>query len=181
MSNENEILNSTIIGQEIVNCIKNLKNNNAFGNDTVSNEYIKSTTELILPIYINLFNLISDTGIIPDIWLEGIIRPIYKRKGNIKHPENYRAEQFCCFSKLFTAILNARSTKFVDIHETLEENQAGFRKGYSTSDQIFSLYALIEILKARKMELRKIAACFLLLSLPAHYRVTDEALLAETT
>ena len=30
-------------------------------------------------------------------------------------------------------------------------------------------------------EIRKIAACFLRLSLPAHYRVTDEALLAETT
>ena len=30
-------------------------------------------------------------------------------------------------------------------------------------------------------EIRKIAACFPWLSLPAHYRVTDEALLAETT
>ena len=29
-------------------------------------------------------------------------------------------------------------------------------------------------------EIRKIAACFLWHSLPAHYRVTDEALLAET-
>ena len=31
------------------------------------------------------------------------------------------------------------------------------------------------------MQLRKIAVCFLWLSLPGHYRVTDEALLAETT
>ena len=31
------------------------------------------------------------------------------------------------------------------------------------------------------IEIRKTAACFLWLSLPAHYRVTDEALLAETT
>ena len=30
-------------------------------------------------------------------------------------------------------------------------------------------------------EIRKIAACFLWLSLPGDYRVTDEALLAETT
>ena len=29
--------------------------------------------------------------------------------------------------------------------------------------------------------IRKIAVCFLWLSLPSHYRVTDEALLAETT
>ena len=31
------------------------------------------------------------------------------------------------------------------------------------------------------LEIRKIAVCFLWLSLPGHYRVTDEALLAETT
>ena len=30
-------------------------------------------------------------------------------------------------------------------------------------------------------EIRKIAVCFLWLSLQGHYRVTDEALLAETT
>ena len=30
-------------------------------------------------------------------------------------------------------------------------------------------------------EIRKIAVCFLWLSLPVDYRVTDEALLAETT
>ena len=30
-------------------------------------------------------------------------------------------------------------------------------------------------------EIRKIEVCFLWLSLPSHYRVTDEALLAETT
>ena len=30
-------------------------------------------------------------------------------------------------------------------------------------------------------EIRKIAVCFLWFSLPGHYRVTDEALLAETT
>ena len=30
-------------------------------------------------------------------------------------------------------------------------------------------------------EIRKIAVCFLWLSLPSYYRITDEALLAETT
>ena len=31
------------------------------------------------------------------------------------------------------------------------------------------------------IEIRKIAICFIWLSLPGHYRITDEALLAETT
>ena len=47
-------------------------------------------------------------------------------------------------------------------------------------------YARIETLwiqhgKDCLIEIRKIAVCFLWLSLPGHYRVTDEALLAETT
>ena len=154
LNDNNEILNSQITGQEILNCIKNLKNNKSFGNDTILNEYIKSTTNQMLPIYINLFNIIFDTGIIPDIWLEGIIHPIYKSKGDAENPENYRPITILsCFSKLFTSVLNARLTKFVDVNDILEENQAGFRKGYSTADQIFSLHALIEILKARKMKL----------------------------
>ena len=71
-----------------------------------------------------------------------------------KKSENYRPITILsCFSKLFTAVLNTRLTKYVTDNEILEENQAGFRKGYSTSDQIFSLHALIEIMKARKMKL----------------------------
>ena len=152
LHDNNDILNSQITDQEIMNCIKNLKNNKAFGNDIILNEYIKTTANQLLPIYTNLFNLIFETGIIPEIWLEGIIRPIYK--GNAENPENYRPITILsCFSKLFTAVLNTRLTKYVTENEILEENQAGFRKGYSTSDQIFSLHALIEIMKARKMKL----------------------------
>ena len=37
------------------------------------------------------------------------------------------------------------------------------------------------LLAGDQVVFRKIAVCFLWLSLPGHYRVTDEALLAETT
>ena len=49
------------------------------------------------------------------------------------------------FSQLFT--------KIVDSNNILEENQAGFKKGYSTSDHLFALNALIELLKTRKKNL----------------------------
>ena len=57
------------------------------------------------------------------------------------------------FGKLFTSILNARLNKFLDVHNILEENQAGFRAGYSTMDHIFVLHALTEIAKTKKNKL----------------------------
>ena len=70
--------------------------------------------------------------------LEGAKRPIYKNKGDAKSPENYRPITILsCFGKLFTSVLNARLNKLLDAHTILEENQAGFRAGYSTMDRIF--------------------------------------------
>ena len=71
-------LDQPINAEEITKCVKNLKNNKAFADDHIINEYIKSTLTTMLPIYVDLFNIILDSGIIPDSWLEGIIRPIHK-------------------------------------------------------------------------------------------------------
>ena len=69
-------------------------------------------------------------------------------------PENYRPITILsCFGKLFTAVLNSRLTNFLNFHNILEENQAGFRAGHSTVDHIFSLFGLSEILKRKKKKL----------------------------
>ena len=107
-----------------------------------------------MPLYIKLFNFIFETGIIPDTWLEGKIRPIFKNKGDKMKPENFRPITILsCLSKLFTSILNNRLTKFLDTYDPLNENQASFRKGYSTVDHIFTLNAIFELLKAYKKKL----------------------------
>ena len=107
----------------------------------------------MLPIYVDLFNIILDSGIIPDSWLEGIIRPIHK-SGDRQNPENYRPITILsCFGKLFTSILNLRLTTLLEDNAILEENQAGFRKGYATADHIFVLHSLAELLKTRKKKL----------------------------
>ena len=99
----------------------------------------------MLPLYTSIFNLILETGILPEDWLEEIIKPIYKKKGDPLKPENYRPITILsCFGRLFTAVLNLRLTTFLNEHETLYENQAGFRAGYSTCDHIFTLHAFTE-------------------------------------
>ena len=75
-------------------------------------------------------------------WTVGVIRPIYKKKGSPADPDNYRAITIVSnIGKLFTSILNKRLNNI----ELITKVQAGFRKGYSTLDNIFILHSLISI------------------------------------
>ena len=56
--------------------VKIIKNNKASGCDNIVNEQIKHTIHMMMPIYGKLFNLILNTGKIPNSWSEGIILPI---------------------------------------------------------------------------------------------------------
>ena len=129
------ILNGVISESEISERITKLKNNKAPGAGGILNEYLKHSSPLLIPIYFKLFNIILYTGILPDSWTLGIIKPIYKNKGNQQDPDNYRAiTLISCIGKLFTAIINNRLKIFAIEINLINRNQAGFRKGHSTSD-----------------------------------------------
>ena len=105
---DNEI-NQPITESEILKKVKMLKNDKSPGSDSIVNEHIKSTIYMMLPIYTKLFNLILDTGIIPESCTIGVIKPIYKNKGDPKAPENYRPiTLLSCFGKLFTLMIDSR-------------------------------------------------------------------------
>ena len=150
----NEILDAYITEQEIISCIDNLNNGKTPSpSDEITNEYIKSTKSIMVPIYTQLFNLIFESGHIPNAWLEGTIIPLYKNKGSSLDPGNYRPITILsCLGKLFTSVLNRRLTTYLDQYNIIHENQAGFRKQYTTSDHLFTLQALIEILRKKKQK-----------------------------
>ena len=105
----------------------------------------------MIDIYVQLFNLVFDSGILPEEWLIGHMIPVYKNKGDKMNPKNYRPiTLLSCLGKVFTSILNDRLNIFIEENKLLHENQAGFRHGYSTNDHIFALYALFELLSLRK-------------------------------
>ena len=150
----NASINQPFTEAEILYAVKNLKNNKSHGIDNIVNEHLKSTIHIMCPIYVKLFNLIFDTGIVPESWSEGNILPIYKNKGNINSAENYRPiTLLSCFGKLFTAILNTRLNNFVNENDIIDSCQAGFRKGFSTTDNLFILQSLIQIAKINKSKL----------------------------
>ena len=147
-------LDEEITMDEIRKVIHKLKSNKASGLDKITNEYIKNSCVILLPLYHRLFNTILNTGCLPDSWLVGCIVPIYKNKGSVEMPENYRPiTLLSCMGKVFTAILNARLTAFLESNNLLNENQAGFRKNHSTIDNIFILHMLAEYLKSRNCKL----------------------------
>jgi hypothetical protein len=92
---------------------------------------------MFLALYVDLFNLIFNSGKIPDSWLVGNSVPFYKNKGTKTDPKNFRPITILsCFGKLFTSVLNRLNT-VSDEFLLLNENQTDFRKTYSTLDNTF--------------------------------------------
>jgi len=83
-------LNAEITEDEISKAIKCLKNGKATGLDNISNEYLNHSVPFLLPLLTKMFNLVLNSGIIPDSYQISSIIPIYKNKGDINSPENYR-------------------------------------------------------------------------------------------
>ena len=105
----NETINKAFTTDEIEKHITSLKNNKTPGIDFILNEFIKNCPKELITVIVNLFNIILDTGIIPSEWTIGVIKPIYKNKGDINDANNYRGiTLLSCIGKLFTSVLNSR-------------------------------------------------------------------------
>ena len=147
-------MNEKNTDEDVLKALRYLKNGKACFNDMILNEFLKSSQDLMFPLYTNIFNLVFDTGKIPDKWAEGYIVPIYKNKGNVMESDNYSGITFLsCMGKLFTSILNNKLNDYLSRYETLGEEQAGFRKHYGTRGHIFDLKCLIDLYLCKKKKL----------------------------
>ena len=102
----------------------------------------KRGNAVVIDYLVLLFNKSFDCGTFTLEWCKSIIVPIHK-KGDMNNPDNHRGIALTSVvSKVYTHILNRRLTNWAEREDTLIEEQAGFRSGYSTVDHIFTLYAL---------------------------------------
>ena len=147
----NEILDNPITEDEVTSALNSLRNNKAHGFDMIKNEFLKFAGPKMKNTFVKLFNVILNTGVFPSDWSVGVIKPIYKNKGNRENVNNYRGiSLLSCFGKLFTCVINKRIKSFVEFFDTIGPEQAGFRHNYSTMDHLFTLYGLIDVLLAKK-------------------------------
>ena len=77
---EYNTLDTDIIEYEIRNTALKLKLRKAVYSYKISNEMIKSSTDILSEGFIKLFNKIINTGIFPQSWCEGLITPILKSR-----------------------------------------------------------------------------------------------------
>ena len=148
-----EYLNENISSSEIESAIKQLKTGKSAGPDGIISEMLKSSSALLLPLLVKLFNLILDSGQYPRSWRRSIIVPLHKR-GDNSVPDNYRGISLTStFSKVFLHVVHSRLQTWVNDNDIIVEEQAGFRRGYSTIDNIFVLRGVIDRYLSRHKKL----------------------------
>ncbi|UYV62176.1 hypothetical protein LAZ67_1008122 [Cordylochernes scorpioides] len=144
------ILDPEITSEEIGRAIRDLKNNKASGPDDIPNEIIKVLPDSYMGLLEQFYNRALIMGHYPTIWTKSIIHPIFK-SGDKDNPSNYRGIALISnLSKLFTTILRSRLNEWVERRNVIPENQAGFRRGRSCADLIFTLTTLIQLSLRKK-------------------------------
>ena len=94
----------------------------------------------LLPIIHKICNLVWKTRTWPSQWTKSIIVPLPK-KGDLQDCSNYRTIRLISHpSKVLLILTRLRP----QVEEVLAEEQAGFRKGRSTTEQIFNVRILCE-------------------------------------
>jgi len=138
------ILNTEILEVEVAQAIGKLKKGKASGIDYILAEMLQTGGSNIVMFLTKLFNVIFERGIYPEEWSKAIIIPLHK-KGNLNDVDNYRGiSLLSIISTCYTSILNTRLYTWLESNNLISECQAGFRRKYSTVDQIFTLYAVIQ-------------------------------------
>ena len=118
-----------------------MKNGKAAGPDNLPVEVWKSLGRTGVNFLKEALNKITDEEKISDIWRKSILIPIFKNKGDIMNCGNYRGIKLMCHSmKLYERVHENRLRNIV----SLSDEQFGFVKGKSTTDDIFALRQLQE-------------------------------------
>lgn len=139
------ILDREVCLDELIVVLKKCKSNKAPGPDRIPNEFYKYAPDNFLRLIVEYFNRVKDNCSIPDAFRRSIIFPVHK-KGDISSVNNYRGISFMnVVAKLFNSLLLIRLEEWVYTNNILNESQAGFRKGYSTIDNLFNLVSTVDL------------------------------------
>ena len=131
-----------ILREEVEAAVKSLKLGKSSGVDNIPAELLQAGGETMIDVLLNICNKIWQTGEWPTPWTQSLIITLPK-KGNLLQCQNYRT--ISLISHASKVMLKILLNKLTPQAETIiAEEQAGFRPGRSTTEQIFSLRILCE-------------------------------------
>lgn len=123
--------------------VKSLKGGKSSGWDSIPNEFLINSPDLLVSWLVVLFNKIKSCGVMPRGWNKGRITLIHKA-GLREILLNYRPiTVIISLSGLFSKLLNSRLTEVVEVHRLLGEVQNGFRKERRMTDNSFILDSVL--------------------------------------
>jgi exonuclease III len=155
----NEIipLNGEIRTREIQRALAQMANNKAPGDDKVTSEMLKSFGSNAILMLKNFFQVILDSGVVPDDWHSANIIPLFK-KGDATCPTNYRGISLNnVVGKVFGRVLANRIAKHMEGNGLFSESQFGFREHRSTTDAL----AIVHILSHEKAKSKNLYMFFM--------------------
>jgi hypothetical protein len=128
---------------EVVRAIQQVRNRRAPGKDEIPVEILKAGGQPLAEWLHEIIRDVWEQEIMVKDWTAAVLIRLYKNKGDKRICDNYRGISLLVVAgKVFARILLNRIQNMLD--KKLLEEQAGFRSGRSTIDQVFILKVVME-------------------------------------
>ena len=112
---------------QVSNQLKRLKNGYSVGPDGIPSILFKKLAScLAYPLHL-IFNIILISGCLLNIWKLADVIPIFKKKGTVSDPSNYRPISLTCVAcKVFESLIKNHLLEYLSVNEMHSEDQHGF-------------------------------------------------------
>lgn len=136
--------NKRISTEEVAAALKGAKNMKAPGFDSIFNLVLKHLSVSTLSHITRILNKCMDLNYFPSCWKMAKVVPILKPGKDPTNPKSYRPiSLLSAASKLFEKLILTRVLDHVNNNNIFLQEQFGFRKGHSTSHQLYRVVSII--------------------------------------
>ncbi|GFN74782.1 endonuclease-reverse transcriptase [Plakobranchus ocellatus] len=144
----------SILRTEIIEAVSSLKPGKSAGIDNITGEMVQAGGEATIDMLFLICNKIWQTGVWPNPWTQSLVITLAKQE-NLKLCQNYRTISLISHpSKVMLKVILNRLKP--EAEKIIAEEQAGFRPGRSTVEQICNVRILMEKYLQHQQELHHV-------------------------
>ena len=137
---EEKLKNITIRKEDVLKKINKLKKTKSPGPDEIFPRVLKECREQISGPLVNLFTKSLDTGVVPDLWKQANVVPIFK-KGDRASASNYRPISLTSVvGKFLESIIADSIRSHLEKSKLIYDSQHGFTKGKSCLTNLLTFF-----------------------------------------